>query len=98
MRICDKSFDLGLFLSYASMCCLAGSGGLMAAAVSGAIVGGKPVVDVVKSLFKLNGSLAPYGLTVTCTVRVRRGVSGLRITIRRTVYRRPGPPGRRFRF
>jgi predicted DNA-binding protein len=58
-RICDKTYNLGLFLFGVSICSLAGAGGPMAVAVSGAIVGGKPVVDVVKSLFKLNGSPPP---------------------------------------
>lgn len=50
VRICERAFDIGLFLSSVTICSLAGSGGTVAVAVSGALVGGKNVVDALKAL------------------------------------------------
>jgi hypothetical protein len=43
---------MGLFGIGVSICLLAGTGGLLAAAIPGAMVGGKPVVDVIKAFAK----------------------------------------------
>jgi hypothetical protein len=51
-RICRSAFDLGLFLTYMHVCSMAGAGGNLAASISGALVGGKPVVDAIKAYFK----------------------------------------------
>ncbi len=51
-QICERTFDLALFASAVGVCSLAGAGGIMSVAVSGALVGGKPVVDVLKSIGK----------------------------------------------
>jgi hypothetical protein len=52
VEICDKAFEMALFLSAVGVCSLAGAGGAVAVAVSGAIVKGKPVIDVLKALSK----------------------------------------------
>jgi hypothetical protein len=48
--ILTKTFDLGLFMGAVSICSMAGAGGNMAAAVSAAFVGGKPVAQALKGL------------------------------------------------
>jgi hypothetical protein len=52
VEICSKAYDAGLFASCVAVCCLAGAGGPLAVAVSGALVGGKPVVDALKHVAK----------------------------------------------
>lgn len=52
-KICEKTFDMSMFLTAVGICSLAGSGGQTAVVVSAALVGGKPVVDALKSLKKL---------------------------------------------
>jgi hypothetical protein len=58
-EICTKAYDATLFISCVSLCSLAGCGGATAVAVSGALIGGKPVVNALKTLpkrlFKDNG-------------------------------------------
>jgi hypothetical protein len=51
-KICDKAYDAGIFISCLSVCSLLGCGGATAVAVSGAIAGGKTVVDALKALPK----------------------------------------------
>jgi hypothetical protein len=51
-QICDRSLDMALFLSSVGVCSLAGAGGPLSVVVSGALVGGKPVVDAIKSIGK----------------------------------------------
>jgi hypothetical protein len=51
-EICTKAYDATLFISCVSLCSLAGCGGATAVAVSGALIGGKPVVDALKALPK----------------------------------------------
>jgi CheY-like chemotaxis protein len=48
--ICQRAFDMTLFLSSVAICSMAGAGGAMAVAVSGALVGGKTVVEAIKTL------------------------------------------------
>lgn len=50
--ICTKGFDIGLFLSCVTLCSIAGAGGAVAVVISGALVGGKPVADVLKGMGK----------------------------------------------
>jgi hypothetical protein len=50
--ICTKAWDASLFVSCVSICSLTGCGGATAVAVSGALVGGKPVIDALKALPK----------------------------------------------
>lgn len=52
VQICERVFDMGLFTLGVSVCSLAGSGGALAAAVSGVLVKGKPVADTIKALFR----------------------------------------------
>jgi hypothetical protein len=52
VQICDGAFGMGLFGIGVTICSLAGAGGLLAAAIPGAMIGGKPVVDVVKAFAK----------------------------------------------
>jgi hypothetical protein len=49
VQICDKAFDIGLFGIGVTTCLLAGAGGVLAVAIPGAMVGGKPVVEVFKA-------------------------------------------------
>ena len=49
-QICQKTFEMGLFLSAVVLCSLTGSGGALTVAVAGALVGGKPVIDAIKTL------------------------------------------------
>jgi len=49
VEICDRAFDLALFTLGVGVCCMAGAGGVVAAAVSGAVVKGQPVVDAIKA-------------------------------------------------
>jgi len=51
-EICSKAFDAGLFVSCVAICSLAGSGGELAVAVSGALIGGKPVIEALKAIAK----------------------------------------------
>jgi hypothetical protein len=53
VQICDRSFEMGLFGIGVTICLLAGTGGILAAAIPGAMVGGKPVVDVIKVYAKV---------------------------------------------
>lgn len=52
VQICDRSFEMGLFGIGVTICLLAGTGGILAAAIPGAMVGGKPIVDVIKAYNK----------------------------------------------
>jgi hypothetical protein len=52
IQICDKAYDVGLFTLGAGVCWLAGAGGELAAIVPGVLVGGKPVVEVLKAWSK----------------------------------------------
>jgi hypothetical protein len=49
-RICERAFDMGLFLSAVGICSIAGAGGTLGVVISGALVGGKPVIEAVKAL------------------------------------------------
>jgi hypothetical protein len=51
-KICDKAFDMGLFLSAVGICSMVGSGGQMAVVVSAALVGGKPIAGVLREVAK----------------------------------------------
>lgn len=51
-RICDKVLDMSMFLSAVGICTMAGAGGNVSVVVSAALVGGKPVADVLKGLGK----------------------------------------------
>jgi hypothetical protein len=51
-NICSRSFDLAMFLSAVTVCSLAGAGGTAAVLISGALVGGKSVVDAIKATGK----------------------------------------------
>lgn len=51
-RICDKALDMSLFLSAVGVCSMAGSGGQLAVVVSAALVGGKPIANVLKEISK----------------------------------------------
>src|SRR6266446_639536 len=51
-EICTKAYDASLFVSCVSLCSLAGCGGVAAVAVSGVLVGGKPVIDALRALPK----------------------------------------------
>jgi hypothetical protein len=51
-EICTKACDASLFVSCVGLCSLVGCGGATAVAVSGALIGGKPVVDALKALPK----------------------------------------------
>jgi hypothetical protein len=54
VRICDRTFQLGLFGVGVVICSLAGAGGILSAAIPGAMLGGKPVADVIKAYLKHN--------------------------------------------
>jgi hypothetical protein len=51
-EICTKVLDATLFVSSVSLCALVGCGGAAAVAVSGALVGGKPVIEALRTLPK----------------------------------------------
>jgi hypothetical protein len=51
-KICDKAYDMGMFATAVTICSIAGASGNVGVALSAAMVGGKPVVDVVKALSK----------------------------------------------
>ena len=51
-QICDRTFEMALFFSAVGVCSLAGAGGALSVSVSGALVGGKPVVEAIKSIGK----------------------------------------------
>ena len=51
-QICDKGYDAAIFMSCVGLCSLVGAGGAIAVAVSGALVGGKTVVEALKALPK----------------------------------------------
>jgi hypothetical protein len=51
-KICDKAFDAAIFMSCVGLCSLVGSGGTLAVAVSGALIGGKTVVEAIKAIPK----------------------------------------------
>jgi hypothetical protein len=48
--ICSKASDATLFVSCVGLCSLAGCGGTVAVAVSGALVGGKPVIEALSEV------------------------------------------------
>jgi hypothetical protein len=52
VQICSKTFDAALFVSCVSLCSLVGCGGTAAVAVSGALVGGRPVIEALRALPK----------------------------------------------
>jgi hypothetical protein len=58
-QICERTFEMGLFMSAVGVCSLAGAGGWVSVAVSGALVGGKPVVDAIKSIAKSIPKVSP---------------------------------------
>jgi hypothetical protein len=49
-KICNKGLDAAIFMSCVGLCSLVGAGGAIAVAVSGALVGGKTVVEALKAL------------------------------------------------
>jgi hypothetical protein len=49
-QICERAFDMALFCSAVGVCTLAGAGGPLSVSIPGAMVGGKPVVDVIKAV------------------------------------------------
>jgi PTS system mannose-specific IIA component len=51
--ICERTFEMGLFLSAVGICSIVGVSGTTSVIVSGALAGGKPVVDALKSMAKL---------------------------------------------
>ena len=51
-KICNKAFDIGLFTLSVGICSLVDSGGPIAVAVSGALIGGKPIIDALKAIPK----------------------------------------------
>jgi hypothetical protein len=51
-QICQRSFEMGLFVSAVGVCTLVGAGGWPSIAIAGVLAGGKPVADVVKSIGK----------------------------------------------
>jgi hypothetical protein len=52
IEICSKAFDAGLFTLCVSVCSLVGSGGPLTVGVSGALIGGKPVIEALKAMAK----------------------------------------------
>jgi hypothetical protein len=56
VQICDQAFQLGLFGIGVTICSLAGAGGMLSAAIPGAMLGGKPVADVVNACLKRDRS------------------------------------------
>jgi hypothetical protein len=50
-EVCSKAYDAGLFVSCVSLCALVG-GGPITVAVSGALIGGKPVIEALRTLRK----------------------------------------------
>jgi hypothetical protein len=52
VQICDKAVDMGLFGIGFGMCLLGGVDADFAAAIPGAMVGGKPVIEVIKAFAK----------------------------------------------
>jgi hypothetical protein len=50
-KICDKGYDAALFTLCVGVCSLVGAGAI-AVAVSGALVGGKTIVEALKALPK----------------------------------------------
>jgi hypothetical protein len=59
VQICDKALDMGLFGTGVTICLLGGTGGFLAGAIPGAMVGGKPVVEVIKAYGKQRGHSKP---------------------------------------
>jgi hypothetical protein len=55
VQICDKAYDMSLFLLGFGICSLAGAGGSLAVIVPGALVGGKSVSDAIKAYFQSLG-------------------------------------------
>ena len=51
-KICERGFDIALFLSAVAICSLLGIGGMTTSIISGVLVGGKPIGDALKSLGK----------------------------------------------
>jgi hypothetical protein len=51
-QICEKAYDMGMFATAVTICSVAGASGNIGVALSAALVGGKPVADVVKGLAK----------------------------------------------
>jgi hypothetical protein len=51
-QICNQTFQLGLFGVAVTICSIAGAGGILSAAIPGAMLGGKPVADVIKACLK----------------------------------------------
>jgi hypothetical protein len=50
VEICSRVFDAGLFVSCVAVCSLVGSGGPVTVAVTGALIGGKPVIEALKAI------------------------------------------------
>jgi hypothetical protein len=55
VQICDRAFDFALFTLGVGVCLVAGAPGGVAAAVSGAVVKGKPVADAIKAAMSKKG-------------------------------------------
>ena len=51
-KICNKALDAALFTGCVGICSLVGSGGPLTVAASAALIGGKPVIEALKSLSK----------------------------------------------
>ena len=51
-----ETFDIALFLSALGVCTMFGAGGVVAATICGALVGGKRVTDAIKAVAKGNGA------------------------------------------
>jgi hypothetical protein len=52
-KICQNAFEMAMFTTAVGICSLAGSGGKAAVIISGTLVGGKRIADVLKSVKKL---------------------------------------------
>jgi hypothetical protein len=57
-KICSTAYNAAVFVSCVSICSLVGSGGPLTVAVSGVLVGGKPVVEALKALPKTMAAIA----------------------------------------
>jgi hypothetical protein len=49
-KICEKTYDMGLFGSAVAICSMAGAGGKLAVIASAALIGGKSVTNVLKEV------------------------------------------------
>jgi hypothetical protein len=51
-----EAFDMALFVGGLGLCTMLGAGGVVAASICGALVGGKRVADVIVTIGKGNGA------------------------------------------